>query len=572
MQQPVNQGNLFLAVALSLTLLLGFHYFYERPHQEELRRAAALKEAAKAMEKDVAAKPAVETPQDRAALIAASKRVAILSAQVQGSINLTGARFDDIALPYYRETLDPQSPAVVLLSPSGTAAPHRGYYADFGWLSDAPVIVPNDTTVWQASSEKLAPGTPVTLSWDNGQGLRFERVVTLDDNFMFTITDRVINQGEQPVTLHPFARLMHQTKPSKQDLAFGHAGPMGVFDGILKEHSYDSLEESVEVNDSAVGGWLGVSDKYWLTALIPNPTEKFNASFRYARDPDQKPEEGRYQVDFRGTALTVAPKASQEYTRHFFAGAKRVELLAAYGETLNIEKFDFAIDYGWYRFLVKPMLYTLNWLGRQTGNVGIAILLLTIIVKILVLPLGIRSYRSMGKMKLLQPEMQRLQERFKDDRQRMSIEMMELYKREKVSPVSGCLPLLAQIPVFFALYKVLSIGIDMRHAPFYGWIHDLSAPDPTSLFNVFGLLPWNAPAFLHIGVWPILMGLSMFFLQKMSPAPTDPTQKIVMNWMPVMFTVGFAPNMASGLLIYWTWSNLISIAQQFLIFRRMAKH
>ncbi len=333
-----------------------------------------------------------------------------------------------------------------------------------------------------------------------------------------------------------------------------------------------SLEEQLEIIETSVGGWMGFSDKYWLTALVPDPTEKYTATFRHAREPGQKAEQGRYQVDFRGQPVTIAPQATQDYTRHFFAGAKRIELLSAYSETLTIEKFELAIDFGWFRFLTKPMLVTLNWLGQQLGSVGLAILVLTILVKLLVLPLGIKSYRSMAKMKILQPEMARLQERYKDDRQRFSIEMMEVYKREKISPLSGCLPLLAQIPIFFALYKVLYIGIEMRHAPFFGWIQDLSAPDPTNFFNLFGLLPWTTPAFLHIGAWPIMMGVSMFFLQKMSPAPTDPIQKSVITWMPVMFTIMLAPTMASGLIIYWTWSNLISMLQQYLVFRRIAKH
>lgn len=584
MNQPPNTGNIFLAISLSLALLLGFNYFYERPHAEAQRRAIALAEATKTLDKASPTNaPTPEVPKDRAALIANSNRIAINGQNLHGSINLTGARFDDLTLPHYRETIAPDSPAIALLSPSGSAAPHHGYYAEFGWLSDAPVIVPTATTVWQSNVNSLTPNAPITLSWDNNQGLRFERVITLDDHYMFSITDRVINNGDAPVTLHPFALLMHQTKPSQQELAFGHSGPMGVFDGILREHSYDNLEEKLNIPETATGGWLGVSDKYWLTALVPNANEKFTANFRYARDANQKAtesqkttegqkaEDGRYQVDFRGEPLTIAAKTSQDYQRHFFAGAKQLEILSAYSEQLKIENFELAIDFGWFRILTKPLLFTLNWLGQKIGNIGLAILVLTIMVKLILLPLGIKSNRSMAKMKLLQPEMTRLQERYKDDRQRLSIETMELYKRAKVSPVSGCLPMLAQLPVFFALYKVLYIGIDMRHAPFFGWIHDLSAPDQTSLFNLFGLLPWHAPAFLHIGAWPVLMGISMFLLQRLSPQPTDPVQKSVMTWMPVMFTAMLAPTMASGLIIYWTWSNLISMAQQFLIFRRMAK-
>jgi YidC/Oxa1 family membrane protein insertase len=569
---PHNQGNMFVAVALSLTVLIGFHFFYEKPRLEERRRQASLERVATTTAADSALKPSVpESFKDRNELVTAGQRLLVESEALSGSIALTGARFDDLVLKRYRETLDRNSPAIILLSPSGSALPHPSYYAEFGWLADN-IKVPDEQTVWQSDQPKLTPTQPVTLSWDNGAGLRFERVIAMDQDYLFAITDRIINTTSQAVTVHPFSLILHRQRPSKQDLALTHVGPMGVFDGVLHEHSYKHLQEEPEAAETSTGGWLGVSEKYWLAALIPNADEAIAARFRFQPDVGQKPEDGRYQVDFRGPPMSVAAAGKLEYQRRFFAGAKRVELLSRYAEAQNIEKFDLAIDFGWFRILTRPLLFTLNWLGSQIGNVGLAILVLTIIVKLLVLPLGIRSYRSMGKMKLLQPEMVKLQERFKDDRQRLSIEMMELYKREKISPLSGCLPILAQLPIFFALYKVLFIGIEMRHAPFFGWIQDLSAPDPTSLFNLFGLLPFAPPTFLHIGIWPLLMGLSMFLLQRMGPQPTDPIQKQVMLFMPLVFTVMFAPTMASGLIIYWTWSNLISIAQQFLIFRRMQKH
>ncbi len=567
-----SQSNLFMAVILSMLILFGFHYFYEKPRAEAARRAAALVEASKATDKTVT-EIAPELPKDRAELIAATARLAIAGKNLHGSINLTGARFDDLTLPHYRETVAQNSPPITLFSPAGAPRPHPGYYADLGWLSDASVVVPDEKTVWQTDDRALTSGGAATLRWQNGQGLRFERQIALDDHFIFTVTDRVTNDGDRPVTLHPYARLMHQTKPSAGDIGFGHVGPMGVFEGgVLREHSYSSLEESVEATETGVGGWLGFSDKYWLSALIPNPDEKINATFRYARTPEQKLEDGRYQVDFRGTSLTVPAKGSAEHRRRLFVGAKELSLLRAYRDDLAIEKFELAVDFGWFRILTKPLMWLLDWLSAAIGHVGLAILVLTVIVKLLVLPLGIRSYRSMARMKQLQPEMARLQERFKDDRQRFSIEMMELYRREKISPLSGCMPLLAQLPIFFALYKVLFIDITMRHAPFFGWIHDLSAPDPTTIFNLFGLLPFTPPGFLHVGIWPIMMGASMFYLQKMSPQPPDPVQAQVIKWMPVMFTFMLAPTMASGLIIYWTWSNIISIAQQYLIFRRMAKH
>lgn len=574
----MNNNNLFIAMSLSLAILIGFHYFYERPRLEAYRlaqaqQAAKAKAAPDALIKNAPPAPALDPApvQNRETLIFAAKRAPITAAHVRGSINLTGARFDDLTLPDYREEVDPKSPAITLLSPSGSARPHPGYYAEFGWLAENNPGLPDAHTVWQTGGAVLTPAQPLILRWDNGQGLRFERKIMLDDHYMFTITDSIVNDGNQPLTLHPYALIVQQTKPDAKNLLTGHVGPMGVLGGVLREHGYDQMIETPEAAESSIGGWLGIADKYWLVALIPPPQDNITANFKYAHHDGQKPEDGRFQVDYRGAPVTVAAKGTAEYTSRFFAGAKQVELLDHYRDHYGIEKFDLAIDFGWFRFLTKPLLYALNWLGGRIGNVGLAILALTVLVKLLVLPLGVRSFSSMAKMKKLQPELQRLTERFKDDKARQSIEMMELYRREKVSPLSGCVPILAQLPIFFALYKVLYIGIDMRHAPFFGWIRDLSAPDPTSFFNLFGLLPWAVPnlSLLHIGVWPVLMGLSMFGLQKMTPQPPDPVQAQVLMMMPLIFTIMLAPNMASGLIIYWTWSNIISIVQQLLIYRRM---
>ncbi len=570
----MNNSNLFMAMALSAAILIGFHFFYEKPRQEAYAASLAAQQAAAARNPAAlqpsapAAVPAA--PRARADRLKDSPRHAIAADALQGSINLTGARLDDLILPHYREAVDAASAPVTLLSPSGSTAPHRGYYAEFGWLGDNIAALPTAQTVWQSDGNApLTPLRPVTLRWDNGHGLRFERVIALDDQFMFTLTDKISNDGDAPVTLHPYALIAHQGKPDNSTLLDGHIGPMGVFNGVLREHAFDDMISLPETTETSTGGWLGIGDKYWLVALIPGAQEALTANFKYAPLPGQKPEDGQFQADYRGAALTVAAKGRAEYVRHFFAGAKRIELLDAYTDQLGIEMFDMAIDFGWFRFLTKPFMLTLNWLGRQIGNVGIAILVLTVMVKLLVLPLGIRSFRSMAKMKQLQPEIARINERYKTDAQRRGIETMELFRREKTSPVSGCLPILAQLPFFFALYKVLYIDIDMRHAPFFGWIRDLSAPDPTSIFNLFGLLPYTPPALLQIGVWPVLMGASMYLLQKMSPKPPDPVQAQVIMMMPLVFTVMLAPSMASGLIIYWTWSNLISILQQYLIFRRM---
>lgn len=567
-----NNANLIMAMVLSAAILAGFHFFYEKPRMETWQAAQRAQQAQQspAQVAEAAPPPVPVTTRERGDLLKDTVRIAIDSATLRGSINLTGARFDDLTLPQYRTEVAKDSPPVVLLSPSGSAAPNRASYAEFGWLGDNVGALPDSRTIWRAETVgPLGPQRPVTLRWDNGHGLSFIRTVAVDDRFMFTITDRVGNDGDAPVTLYPYALLAQQGKPDKDHLLTGHVGPMGVFDGVLREHAYDDLIGAHETNEHSTGGWLGINDKYWLFALIPGAQEQIAAAFKYAPEPGQKPEDGLFQADYRGVALTVPAKGAAEYTRRFFAGAKRVELLEAYDEKYSIEKFEFAIDFGWFRFLTRPFLYTLNWLSAQTGNVGLAILVLTVLVKLLVLPLGIHSYRSMAKMKMLQPELQRINERYKSDPQRRGLETMELFRREKTSPVSGCVPILAQLPFFFALYKVLYIDIDMRHAPFFGWITDLSAPDPTTILNLFGLLSWQPPAILHIGIWPICMGLSMHFLQKMSPRPPDPTQAQIIAMMPVVFTVLFAPTMASGLIIYWTWSNLISIVQQYLIFRRM---
>ncbi len=576
----MNNSNLFMAMALSAAILIGFHFFYEKPRQEAYRAAqlaqqqAAAKQSGNATQAVTATAPVVVAPttttRARVDRLKDSPRHAIATPALQGSINLTGARLDDLTLPHYREAVATDSPPVTLLSPSGTSAPHRGYYAEFGWLGDNIAMLPTAQTEWRSdSSAPLTPQRPVTLRWDNGGGLRFERTIALDDQYMFTITDKISNDGVAAVTLHPYALVAHQGTPDHSTLLDGHIGPMGVFNGVLREHGFDDMISQPEAVERSTGGWLGIGDKYWLVALIPDAQETLTATFKYAALPGQKPEDGQFQADYRGAPVTVAAKGHTEYTRHLFAGAKRIELLDAYADQYNITMFDMAIDFGWFRFLTKPFMLTLNWLGRQIGNVGIAILVLTVMVKLLVLPLGIRSFRSMAKMKMLQPEILRINERYKDDAQRRGIETMELFRREKTSPVSGCLPILAQLPFFFALYKVLYIDIDMRHAPFFGWIRDLSAPDPTSFANLFGLLPFTPPTLLHIGIWPILMGASMYLLQKMSPRPPDPLQAQVIMMMPLVFTIMLAPSMASGLIIYWTWSNLISIAQQFLIFRRM---
>jgi YidC/Oxa1 family membrane protein insertase len=592
----LEQRNLILAVVLSILVLLGFEMVWRSfvappptveqttpsgaPSSQTADSGAPL-DAPPAPSVDGAAPPpapgmvpdggvapqAMPVTRDEAIQAATENRIAIDTPAVHGSIRVKGARLDDLTLWEYRETLDPESPPIHLFSPTGAPDP---YYAEFGWVAGAapdgaPVAVPGADTEWTATGGPLRPDAPVILTWDNGQGLRFTRTLSIDEHFMFTVTQRVENTGDAAVTLFPYGLVSRTDRPQTTGIWILHEGPLGVFDGTLKEVNYGDLEEEEPTQTQTTqGGWIGITDKYWLAALAFD--QEVEAATRFSRRMVDGRE--RFQVDYRLPGQTVQPGGSIETTNHLFAGAKKVELLDGYEEELGITNFDLAIDFGWFYFMTKPFFYCLLWLEGFLGNYGLAIIAFTIGLKIVFFPLANKSYTSMSKMKKIQPEMKKLQERFKDDRARMSQELMALYKREKASPVSGCLPILIQIPVFFALYKVLFVSIEMRHAPFYGWIQDLSAPDPTNLFELFGLLPWDAPQFLSIGIWPLLMGASMFLQQKLNPAPPDPTQARIMAMLPILFTFLLA-QFPAGLVIYWTINNALSIAQQWVIMRRM---
>lgn len=569
-----NNSNLLIAVTLSVLILVGFQYFFVKPQQEQYKQyqqAQAEKkvQALKAPEVEAAA-----APRNRDLVVKDNPRIAITTEELQGSINLKGAKLDDLSFVKYHETIEPGSPKIILLSPSGSASPHAPYYAEFSWLAEkSDVAVPTSTSEWKSDSKSLTEKRPVKLTWDNGRGLVFERTIAVDEEFMFTLTDRVINKGNEEVTLYPFGLIARQGNPANDHILSNilYEGPLGSINGTMEEHSYKTLMEKGKITSDTQGGWLGITDKYWLVAMMPPQDEKISASFAFNAAADQDPTKGRFQNDFRGSAMTIAPGKDIEHVTHLFAGAKRLRLIDHYASAYKIPHFDRAIDFGWFYFLTKPFLYFLAFLGSLFGSFGLAILVFTVLLKLVTLPLSAKSYHSMSKMKLLAPEMKRLQERFADDKLRQSQEMMELYKREKVNPMSGCMPTLIQIPIFFALYKVLYVGIEMRHAPFYGWIKDLAAPDPTSVLNLFGLIPWTLPTAMHIGIWPLLMGISMFLQQKLSPQPPDKTQARMFMFMPILFTYMLA-QMPSGLVIYWTWSNLLSIAQQWWIMRKDLKN
>ncbi len=560
----MDNNNLIAAVILSVIILVGFQYLYVKPQQEAYRQQVLTEKLAQTDVKPNALNDQTAPKSSRAEIINQGERVKIITPELHGSINLKGARIDDLTLAQYHETTDPSSAEIVLLSPAGSAPPQQAYYAEFGWLGDKNMAVPTSDTVWKAEGKELTPEHPLKLVWDNKQGLTFERTFAIDDHFMFTVTDHVQNHSASPALLYPYGLVTRQGKPPTRDIYILHEGPLGVLDGTLKDPKYKDLMTDTKITTPSTGGWLGITDKYWLVAVIPPQDEKVSAEFVYDRGSDPDPLQGQFQSDFRSTAFTIAPEATAEHVAHLFAGAKLVRILDRYQTQFGIPLFDHAIDFGWFYFLTKPFLYLLDFLSHLFGSFGLAILAFTVLLKVITLPLSLKSYRSMAKMKALQPEMQRLQERFKDDKLRQSAEVMDLYKREKVSPLSGCLPNLIQIPIFFALYKVLYVGIEMRQTPFYGWIKDLSAPDPTSVFTLCGLIHWMPPNFLQIGIWPLMMGLSMFMQQRLSPQPPDKTQARMFMFLPIIFTYMLRA-MPSGLVIYWTWSNLLSIAQQWFI-------
>lgn len=567
------QRNLILAIVLSVGIILAFQYFYGGPVVREAQQGDSPQSTA---QDSVTPQPGgvvpgqvpgtattTAAPADRKQALAAAPRIPIDNGRVHGSISTVGSRIDDVTLADYHENPDRRSQEIVLLSPPGSPAP---YFAELGWVAGQDgLAVPGAETQWEASGQALKPGQPLALSWENGEGLRFAKEFSIDENYLFTITRSVTNEGSEPVTLYPYGLVSRWGTPETLGYYILHEGPIGVLGGSLKEVDYDEIQDEKLIELESTGGWLGFTDKYWLASLVPAQDRPIKASFRYTAGPGGQ---ARYQTDFLGEAVTVAPGQSVEITDRLFAGAKEVDKLDAYEERYGVPLFDRAVDFGWFYFLTKPIFHVLDFFYKLVGNYGIAILLLTLVVKLLFFPLANKSYKAMSQMKKLQPEMMKLRERHGDDRAKMNQELMELYRREKVNPMSGCLPILVQIPVFFALYKVLFVNIEMRHAPFFGWINDLSAPDPTSIFNLFGLLPFEPPAMLMIGVWPLLMGFTMWLQQRLNPKPADPTQAKVMNFLPVMFTFLFA-TFPAGLVIYWTWNNVLSIAQQWLIMKRM---
>lgn len=568
-----DNNNLFLAIGLSLLIVFAWQYFYAAPQMERARQSRELAQKQQLTEPAAAPViPAADAPgaRSRAQALADGRRIQIDTPKLSGSIALTGARIDDVSLRAYHETIDPSSPTIELFSPAG--APNA-FFADIGYvpLPGADNPPPGPDAVWSADADRLTPEKPVTLTYDNGKGLVFSRRIAVDDQYMFTIADQVTNSSAQPVGLFAHAGFTRQGHPPLSGYSVLHEGLVGVIgENREQEITYDEIVKEPGQTRAlkGTGGWLGITDKYWAGAIIPDQNQPFNALFSASGGLMKT-----YKSETLGEVTQIAPGATASFQTRLFAGAKETALLERYQKEQGVKNFDLLISWGWFYFLTKPMFWALDYLYKITGNFGFAILLLTLIVKGLFFPLANRSYMSMAKMKNLQPKLAEIKERFPDDKQKQQQETMELYKKEKINPVAGCLPMLIQIPVFFSLYKVLFITIEMRHAPFIGWIHDLSAPDPTNIFTLFGLVPGDPTAlpvfgsFLHLGVWPVLMGISMFIQMKMNPEPADPVQKQMFTYMPLIFTFTLG-SFSSGLVIYWTWNNLLSVIQQGVIMKK----
>ncbi|MGO9004433.1 MAG: membrane protein insertase YidC [Beijerinckiaceae bacterium] len=583
--------NLFLAIGLSILVIVGWQYFYGAPQlqkahqtQVQLQQPATVpqpgtppgapsltpSQSPAAAPQDRSAPEAPAATQSRNEALAGSPRVKLDTPSLFGSIALKGARLDDVSLKDYRETPDEHSPDIVLLSPSSSPSP---YYVEQGFVNKPGenIVLPGPSTLWAADRDLLTPQTPVTLSYDNGHGLVFHRKIEVDDHYMFTVTDSVVNKSESEVAIYPYALVSRQGKPKTSGFSVLHEGMIGVIGDAVEEPTYESIEKEPKATKSldGTGGWLGFTDKYWSTVIIPEQNVVIKGTFE-AHGTYLK----HYQTDFLpSNPLTIAPGAMVVSTARVFAGAKETATIDKYMQDLGIKKFDLMIDWGWFYFITKPMFRLIDVLYKFTGNFGIAILLITFLVKAAFFPLANRSYMSMAKMKGVQPQMTLIRERFADDKAKQQQELMELYKREKINPVAGCLPMVIQIPVFFALYKVFLITIEMRQAPFFGWIKDLSQPDPTNIFTLFGLIPYDPTQvplighFLVLGIWPLIMGFTQFLTMKMNPEPPDPVQRQMFAWMPVIFTFMLA-GFPSGLVIYWTWNNLLSLLQQAFIMRR----
>ena len=549
--------NLLLAMVLSMAILLGWQMFFmPKPKPVDPQQTTQQTQTA-----DAAAAKVLP----RADVLAASPRVAIETPNLQGSINLKGAQIDDLKLKKFRETVNPDSPIITFLTPSGAA---DAYYAEQGFLNvqGQNAAIPDSKTVWTApANAKLTETTPLELTYDNGAGLVFHRTISISDDYLFTIKQSIENKTTNPVSLMAYSIIQRQDTPKVQGYSTFFEGFLGVMGGKLNEQYYSAIaKDDGKISQPSTGGWMGFTDKYWGTAIVPEQGLNLTATYEHFKLGNRDVYQSGYVAKDQ---IVIAPNSVAVTQDRLFAGAKIVDTVDKVAKDFKIDKFELMIDWGWFKPITQPMFKLLDWVKQFVGSFAIAILVVTVIVKGVLFPLANRSYASMSRMKKLQPKMEEIKAKFPDDKMKQQQEIMAMYKAEKVSPLSGCLPMFIQIPIFFALYKVILTTIDLRHAPFYGWIHDMSAPDPTSLFNLFGLLPFTPPHVLMIGVWPILMGITMWVQMRLNPAPADPVQASLFNWMPIMFTYMLS-SMPAGLVIYWTWSNLLSILQQSYIMKK----
>ena len=546
------QKNLLLAIVASLIILLIFQYLF--PTERKM------------VEQNVEAENQIEEiPQekilDREEIIKNNKRIYFSdSSRIKGSISLIGARFDDVILKDYKDTIKPESEQVILLSPNNTLNP---YFVELGWMSQEDINLPNKNSEWQLiEGKELGPENHITIKWISPEGIEFFRKIEVDKDYLITVEQKVTNISNKDISLTQYGRINRTGTPKTSGFYILHEGPIAVLNERLIEIDYDDIIEEGSKSVISKGGWVGITDKYWLAALIPDQRSRIEGGFKAVLKNVE-----RYQAQYTSNEIVLEKGETASVKSNLFIGAKEVDLLDKYSNQLSIEMFDRAVDFGWFYVITKPLFLLLHKLSDLLGNVGLSILALTVLIRILLFPLANKSFKSMSKMKILTPKMTEIRERYKTDKLKMQQEIMALYKSEKVNPLSGCLPILIQIPIFFALYKVLFVTLETRHAPFYGWVKDLSAPDPTTIFNLFGFFNFMPPSFLMIGAWPLLMALTMYLQQKLNPAPPDPLQAKIMSFLPLMFLFLFA-TFPAGLVIYWTWNNILSIGQQWIIMKK----
>tara|TARA_Y100000590_G_scaffold13878_1_gene16710 strand:- start:1717 stop:3399 length:1683 start_codon:yes stop_codon:yes gene_type:complete len=550
--------NVIAAISLSAAVIILYSLFFAPPPPDQSKIQKEKNTPVKNIDTDA---PSLDQNEQfskisRIEAIGDIERILFENKNIKGSISLTGSTIDDLTFKNYTETLNGED-FVVLLNPKEV---ENGYYIETGWATtNKNIEIPNSKTTWKVDgNKKLTPNSPVKLSWVNKQNIKFEKEISIDEQFLFTVNQSIHNNSEKTYNFYPYGQIIRNKAPEVTNFYILHEGLLGVFNDQLIEKDYEDIEEK-KYSVNAEKGWLGITDKYWITSIIPDENKNFRTDFDY---------KNKFRANFiETTATEVGANESKTSQIKIIIAAKEVDVIDGYAESLNISKYDLVIDWGWFYFIVKPLFFAIDYFFKLTGNFGIAIILITACIRIAFFPLANYSFRSMAKMKVLQPEMTRLKELHKEDKMKLQQEMMALYKKEKVNPVSGCLPIFIQIPFFFAIYKMLFVTIEMRHQPFFGWIKDLSERDPTSIFNLFGLIPWDPPSFLIIGAWPIFMGVTMYLQQKLNPTPPDPVQAKIFMFFPLFLTVILAP-FPSGLVIYWTINNILTMAQQYVIMKK----